>query len=51
MRVGDTLVVWKSDRLIRALQQLNDIMNLLNEKGMNIKSLRESNETGSYGGT
>ena len=43
MRGGDTRVVWKSDGLSRSLEQLKDIMNLLNEKGMNSKRLQESN--------
>ena len=50
MRGGDTRVVWNSDRLSRSLRQLKDIMNLLKEKGMNIKSLQESIDTRSYGG-
>ena len=50
MRGGDTRVVWKSDGQSRALKQLKNIMNLLNEKGMNIKSLQESIDTGSSGG-
>ena len=45
-----TLVVWKSDGLSRALKQLKNIMNLLNEKGMNSKGLQESIDTGSSGG-
>ena len=50
MRGGDTRVVWNSDRLIRALRQVEDIIKLLKEKGMNIKSLQESIDTGSSGG-
>ena len=50
MREGDTLVVWKSDRLSRALKQLKNIINLLNEKWMISKGLQESIETGSSGG-
>ena len=50
MRVGDTLVVLKSDGLSRSLRQVEDIIKLLKEKGMNIKSLQESIDTGSSGG-
>ena len=50
MREGDTLVVWKLDRLGRSLKHLIDIINLLNEKGMYFKSLQESIDTGSSGG-
>ena len=40
MRECDTLVVWKSDGLSKALKQLKNIINLLNEKGMNFKRLQ-----------
>ena len=50
MRGGDTRVVRDSDRLSRALRQVEDIIKLLKEKGMNIKSLQESIDTGSSGG-
>ena len=50
MREGDTLVVWKLDRLGRSLKHLIDIINLLNKKGMYFKSLQESIDTGSSGG-
>ena len=50
MRGGDTRVVRDSDRLSRSLRQVEDIIKLLKEKGMNIKSLQESIDTGSSGG-
>ena len=50
MQRGDTLVVWKLDRLGRSLKQLIEIINLLNEKGMYFKSLQESIDTCSSGG-
>ena len=50
MRGGDTLVVWKLDRLGRSLKHLIDIISLLNEKGMYFKSLQESIDTSSSGG-
>ena len=50
MRGGDTLVVWKLDRLGRSLKHLIDIINLLNEKGMYFKSLQENIDTSSSGG-
>ena len=39
-RGGDTLVVWKSDRVSKALEQLKNIINLLNEKWMISKGLQ-----------
>ena len=51
MRGGDTRVVRDSDRLSRSLRQVEDIIKLLKEKGMNIKSLQESIDTRSYGGS
>ena len=50
MQEGDTLVVWKLDRLGRSLKHLIDIITLLNEKGMYFKSLQESIDTSSSGG-
>jgi DNA invertase Pin-like site-specific DNA recombinase len=42
LREGDTLVVWKLDRLARSLIHFNKVMNTLNEKGVRFKSLTES---------
>jgi DNA invertase Pin-like site-specific DNA recombinase len=43
-------VVWKLDRLGRSVQNLVDLMNLLQEKGVGFKSLTESMDTTTPGG-
>ena len=50
MRQGDTLVVWKLDRLGRSLKQLIDTVNHLNQKGVFFKSVRENIDTSNSGG-
>ena len=40
MRPGDTLVVWKLDRLARSLRQLIDTVEDLQAKGIGFRSLR-----------
>ena len=50
MREGDTLVVWKLDRLGRSLRHLIDVINRLNDNKMYFKSVQESIDTGSSGG-
>ncbi|MEK0217216.1 recombinase family protein [Bifidobacterium mongoliense] len=50
LRKGDTLVVWKLDRLGRSVQNLVDLMNLLQEKGVGFKSLTENMDTTTPGG-
>lgn len=42
LRRGDTLVVWKLDRLARSLIHFSKVINILNEKGVRFKSLTES---------
>lgn len=44
-RPGDTIVVWKLDRLSRSLKQLIETVSMLNEKGINLVSLKESIDT------
>ena len=39
IRQGDTLVVWKLDRLGRSLRNLIDTINDLNDKGIGFKSI------------
>lgn len=39
MRKGDSLVVWKLDRLARSLKQLIDTVEKLEKKGMGLRSL------------
>ncbi|MEW6636700.1 MAG: recombinase family protein [Actinomycetota bacterium] len=49
-RPGDTLVVWKLDRLGRSLRELIDLVNELQERGVEFVSLRESLDTTTPGG-
>ena len=50
IRKGDTLVVWKLDRLGRSLKHLIQVMNQLEEKGIFFKSVQESLDTSTPGG-
>ena len=50
IRKGDTLVVWKLDRLGRSLRGFIDMVNDLNEKGIGFKSLQENLDTTTSGG-
>lgn len=50
LRTGDTLVVWKLDRLARSLKDLVDIIQDLDDRGVGFKSLTESIDTTSPGG-
>lgn len=45
LREGDTLVVWRLDRLGRSLPNLIDILTDLDNKGVGFKSLNESIDT------
>lgn len=45
IREGDTIVVWKLDRLGRSLKHLIETVNLFAEKGAEFKSLKESFDT------
>jgi DNA invertase Pin-like site-specific DNA recombinase len=42
LRAGDTLVVWRLDRLGRSLRHLIDTVNELEAKGIGFKSLQEN---------
>lgn len=50
LRLGDTLVVWKLDRLARSLKQLIETVELLESKGIGFRSLTESIDTTTPGG-
>lgn len=50
MRPGDTLVVWKLDRLARSLKQLIETVEDLQERKMGLLSLTESIDTTTSGG-
>lgn len=45
VREGDTVTVWKLDRLGRSLKHLIETVNLLKEKGVEFRSLKESIDT------
>lgn len=50
MRDGDTLVVWKLDRLGRSVKQLVDLVGMLHKQGVQFKSLTDSIDTGTPSG-
>jgi DNA invertase Pin-like site-specific DNA recombinase len=50
IRPGDTLIVWKLDRLARSMRQLIDTVDLLQSKGMGFRSLTEAIDTTTAGG-
>ncbi len=50
LRAGDTLVVWKLDRLGRSLKHLIELTNKLQELGVNFISLQEGFNTSTTGG-
>jgi DNA invertase Pin-like site-specific DNA recombinase len=50
LRPDDTLVVWRLDRLGRSLQHLIEVVNGLNARGVDFKSLRETIDTSSASG-
>lgn len=49
-REGDTLVVWKLDRLARSLKQLIETVESLEGRGIAFKSLTEAIDTSTAGG-
>lgn len=50
VREGDTVVVWKLDRLGRSLSQLVDTVTRLNDQGIAFRSIKESIDTTSSTG-
>jgi len=50
MREGDTLVVWKLDRIARSINNLLEVMNELDAKGVKFRSITEGLETETPGG-
>lgn len=50
LRSGDTLVVWKLDRLARSLKDLVEIIDDLQNRGIGFRSLTEAIDTTSTGG-
>jgi DNA invertase Pin-like site-specific DNA recombinase len=49
-RSGDTIVVWRLDRLGRNLRHLIDTVNTLKERGIQFRSLQEQIDTSTSGG-
>lgn len=50
VRSGDTLVVWKLDRLARSLKQLIETVEQLKERDIDFRSLTEAIDTATPGG-
>jgi DNA invertase Pin-like site-specific DNA recombinase len=50
LRAGDTVVVWRLDRLGRSLRHLIDVVSDLDRRGVALTSLRESIDTSTPGG-
>ncbi|GGJ71485.1 DNA invertase [Glutamicibacter ardleyensis] len=50
LRPGDTLVVWRLDRLGRSIRHLIDYLDTLQQRGIEFRSLQENIDTSSSGG-
>ncbi len=50
MRKGDTLVVWKLDRLARSMKQLIETIESFQDEGIGLKSLQDPIDTSSSSG-
>ena len=51
LRSGDTLIVWKLDRLGRSMSHLIDTVRDLDQRGIGLRSLTEGIDTSTSGGT
>lgn len=50
LRAGDTLIVWKLDRLGRSVKQLVDLVSDLHKQGIQFRSLADAIDTGTPSG-
>lgn len=50
LREGDTLVVWRLDRLARSLKNLLELVESLSQRGIHLRSLTEAIDTSSASG-
>ena len=50
MRAGDTLVIWKLDRLARSLKQLIETVEALSARDIGLRSVTEAIDTTTVGG-
>ncbi|GAB2477525.1 hypothetical protein GCM10027030_09930 [Luteococcus sediminum] len=50
LRTGDTLAVWRLDRLGRSLPHLLEVVDLLRDRGVHFRSLTEGFDTSTAGG-
>jgi DNA invertase Pin-like site-specific DNA recombinase len=50
LREGDTMVVWKLDRLGRSVKHLVDLVGQLHQQGVHFKSLTDAIDTGTPSG-
>jgi DNA invertase Pin-like site-specific DNA recombinase len=50
LRRGDTLVIWRLDRLGRSLKDLIELAERLDAAGVGLRSLHDAIDTGSSGG-
>ncbi len=50
LRAGDTVVIWRLDRLGRSLRHLIDLVAELEQRGVGLRSLTESIDTSTPGG-
>jgi DNA invertase Pin-like site-specific DNA recombinase len=51
LRVGDTVIIWRLDRLARSLKNLIELVEQLEAAKVGLRSLQENINTASSGGT